>query len=214
MQRYIYTYKRKGRWGIKAKIDAKVLGGIGTGLQAFSQVLAIQEVREIEKLVISNLNKESVEKFRVMIEDIKNRDFEIGVADSNDALAEQSDMICTCTPAHTPVFDGNQLKPGTHVNAIGSFTSFMQEIDATTVQRSSKIVTEHLEGLWKAAGDRLIPLEKNEISKEVVTGTVGEALVGKIPTRETDKEITLNESIGSGVLDIALAIHVYEKLLK
>src|SRR5699024_3774055 len=105
MQRYIYTYKRKGRWGIKAKIDAKVLGGIGTGLQAFSQVLAIQGVREIEKLVISNLNKESVEKFRVMIEDIKNRDFEIGVADSNDALAEQSDMICTCTPAHTPVFD-------------------------------------------------------------------------------------------------------------
>ncbi|MFD1386723.1 hypothetical protein ACFQ4Z_07890 [Oceanobacillus oncorhynchi subsp. oncorhynchi] len=99
------------------------------------------------------------------------------------------------------------------MNAIGSFTSFMQ-IDAATVQRSSKIVTEHLEGLWEAAGDILIPLEKGEVSKEVVTGTVGEALAGKIPARENDEEITLNESVGSGVLDIALAIHVHEKLGK
>lgn len=197
-----------------ARKDAKVLGIIGTGLQAFSQVLAIQEVREIDKLIVSDVDETRVQNFITMIEKIKNHNYDIIAASSNDDLVSQSDIICTCTPSHTPVFDGNKLKPGTHVNAIGSFTSFMQEIDSITVKRSSKIITEHLEGLWGAAGDILIPLGNGEITKDVVTGTIGEALVGKIPTREHDEEITLHESVGSGVLDIALSILVFEELQK
>lgn len=212
---YLTAIKTGANAGVATKLyareDAHTLGIIGTGLQAYSQVLAIQEVRRIKKLIVSDIDKKRVKEFINMIEKVKNSDYEIVAAESNDELVQNSDIICTCTTSHKPVFDGKKLKPGTHINAIGSFTSFMQEIDSTTVKRASKIVTEHMAGLWDAAGDILIPLKNGEISKSDVTGTIGEALVGNIKKRESNDEITLNESVGSGVLDIALAIMIYEK---
>ncbi len=176
--------------------------------------MAIQEVRQLDKLIISDLDEKRLESFVKQVEASKNRDYEIVKATSNDALVEESDIICTCTTSHKPVFNGEKLRPGTHVNAIGSYTLFMQEIDETTVTRADKIVTEHTEGLWEATGDILIPFDKGLITKDAVTGSLGEAIVGKIPLRGSDDEITLHESVGSGVLDIALSIFIYEKLTK
>lgn len=198
---------------LMARKDANKLGVIGTGLQAFSQVLAIQEVRNIEKLYIYDVDSKRVERFIKMIEEIKNRPYEIISVTSADECVMNSDIICTCTTSLKPVFSGSVLKEGTHINAIGSFTSFMQEIDTETVLKSDKIITEHIEGLWEAAGDILIPFNDGKITKDKVSGTVGEILTGKILGRENDKEITLYESVGSCVLDIALAIAIYNKIV-
>ncbi|MGM0168880.1 hypothetical protein IGI39_004635 [Enterococcus sp. AZ135] len=197
---------------LMAKKSASKLGIIGSGLQAYSQVLAIQEVRELEEVYIFDIAPERVAGFIERIEKIKNRSYKIIVAASGDECVSKSDIVCTCTTSLKPVFKGSSLKPGTHVNAIGSFTSFMQEIDEETVLRADKVITEHIEGLWEAAGDILIPFEKGSISKDKITGTVGEVLTGKVTGRESDEEITLNESVGSGVLDIALSIEVFNKL--
>lgn len=199
---------------LMAKKDAKVLAIIGTGLQAYSQVLAIQEVREIEELHIFDLISERVESFAKTIEEIQNHPYKIVTETSAQDCVKNADIICTCTASKTPVFDGNDLKAGAHVNAIGSFTSFMQEIDTTTVLKADKVVTEHVEGLWEAAGDILIPFNNGNITKDKVTGSLGDVLTDKVATRENDEEITLYESVGSGVLDVALAIMVYEKLLE
>jgi ornithine cyclodeaminase/alanine dehydrogenase-like protein (mu-crystallin family) len=197
---------------LMARKDASVLGIIGTGLQAYSQVLAIQEIREISSLYVYDIDEVRVKSFIEMIGEIKNRPYEIMGASSADACAAAADIVCTCTTSKKPVFSGKALNAGTHVNAIGSFTSFMQEIDTETVLRASKIITEHVEGLWEAAGDILIPLQEGRITKDKVTGSVGEVLTGRIAGRENDQEITLYESVGSGVLDIALAIAVYSRL--
>lgn len=199
---------------LMARKDASKLAVIGTGLQAYSQVLAIQEVRNISKLYVYDLDTERINNFCKMIEPVRNRSYEIIVAPSADSCVADADIVCTCTTSSKPVFQGEMLQEGTHVNAIGSFTSFMQEIDEETVIRSAKIITEHVEGVWEAAGDIIIPFQKGMITKDKVTGTVGEVLTGKISRRESNQEITLYESVGSGVLDIALSIEVYNKLNK
>ncbi|MDN4084480.1 ornithine cyclodeaminase family protein [Paenibacillus polymyxa] len=199
---------------LMARKDATKLGIIGSGLQAFSQVLAIQEVRPIEELYVYDIDAGRVNSFIERIEKIRNNPYKIIAAKTADECVSSSDIICTCTTSLTPVFKGSSVQPGTHINAIGSFTSFMQEIDTDTVLKSDKVITEHVEGLWEAAGDILIPFEQGLITKDRVTGAVGDVLVGKISKRETEQEITLYESVGSGVLDIALSIAVYRKLSK
>lgn len=195
---------------LMAKKSANVLAIIGTGLQAYSQVLAIQEIRKLEKVYVYDVVYERINEFISTLEKEKNYDYQIIAASSANECVEYADIVCTCTTAKTPVFSGEKLNPGTHVNAIGSFTPFMQEIDEDTVLRASKVLTEHVDGLWEAAGDILIPFKKGKITKEYVTGSLGDALTEKISPRDNDNEITLYESVGSGVLDIGLSIYVYQ----
>lgn len=197
---------------LMAKKDACRLGVIGSGLQAFSQVLAIQEVRALTQVSVYDVSPERVADFIRRIGETQNRPYAIVPAESAEACVSASDIICTCTTSHTPVFEGKSLKPGTHVNAIGSYTPFMQEIDEETVVRAAKIITEHVDGLWAAAGDILIPFEKGLITRDKVAGSVGDVLTGGLPGRESDDAITLYESVGSCVLDIAIAVAVFRML--
>lgn len=196
---------------LMARKQAEHLGVIGTGLQAVFQVMAIQEIRELTEVRVFDLSDERMDAFIEKIRAIQNRPYAIIKSASSDDCVANSDILCTCTPSQTPVFSGKAVRPGTHINAIGSFTPFMQEIDEETVLKADKIITEHVSGLWEAAGDILIPLEKGLITREKVSGSVGEVLTGKIPGREDEDEITLYESVGSGVLDLALAIAVYKQ---
>lgn len=197
---------------LMARRDAGRLGIIGSGLQAFSQVLGIQEVRPLTEVHVYDRNPARVEDFVRRIEEIRNRPYAIFAAESAEACVSASDMLCTCTTSHTPVFDGDALEAGTHINAIGSYMPFMQEIDQKTVVRSDKIVTEDVDGLWAAAGDFLIPFGKGLIAREKVIGSVGEVLTGKIAGRDSAEEITLYKSVGFCVLDVAIAGAVFQML--
>lgn len=198
--------------GLLARRDACRLGIIGTGTQAFTQALAIQEVRPLTELRIFDRSTERMNAFAKRIAAARNRPYEIIPCGSGEQCVEGSDIVCTATPSRTPVFDGAALRPGTHVNAIGSFTPTMQEIDAQTVEQASFVVTEHVDGLWAAAGDILIPLAQGLIARDKVRGSVGDVLVKNIPGRQSDGEITLYESVGSCVLDVAMAITVYQSV--
>lgn len=194
-----------------ARKDACRLGIIGTGVQAYAQVLAIQEVRQLEELRIFDMSRERMEDFAGRIRAVQKKGYEIILCESAGACVRGSDIVCTATPSKTPVFDGKDLQPGAHLNAVGSFAPDMQEIDAEAVRRSAVLVTEHVDGLWEAAGDILIPLREGLISRDVVTGSVGDLLAGKIQGRTDDQQITLYESVGSCVLDVAVSIAVYEQ---
>lgn len=211
---YLTAIKTAGSAAIATDILAKKsacrLGIIGSGLQAFSQVLAIQEIRNIKELYIYDISPERVKLFIEKIEKIKNGPYKIIASKTANDCVSSSDIICTCTTSLTPVFSSQYIQQGTHINAIGSFTSFMQEIDEETVIKSNKIFTEHVEGLWEAAGDIIIPFEKGLITKNKINGSIGDILTTKKIGRENEEEITLYESVGSGVLDIALSIAVYQ----
>lgn len=211
---YLTDMKTGGSAGVAtdvmAKKDAHTLGIIGTGAQAFTQLLAIQEVRDLREIRIFDVLPERADAFTEKIKPVINETCAVIKCAGADECAGDSEIVCTCTTSLNPVFHGSVLKPGTHVNAIGSFTPFMQEIDEETVIKAARIITEHTEGLWEAAGDILIPVAKGVVTRDKVAGTVGDCLVGRITARENDEEITLYESIGSCVLDISIASAVYE----
>lgn len=191
---------------------SSTLAIIGSGLQAFDQVLAIREVRAIRHVIIYDLNRERAEKFVHDLQAVDGYDVKTTIGDSADDAVAAADIVCTCTTSRLPVFKGSSLRPGTHINAIGSYAPDMQEIDAETVVRAQRLITEHVDGLWAAAGDILDPFEKGLISKSKVDGSVGDVLAGSVPRRKNEDEITLYESVGSAALDLAIAAEVYRKV--
>ncbi|MCI2061820.1 MAG: hypothetical protein LKJ83_03510 [Eubacteriaceae bacterium] len=194
-----------------ARKDACSLGIIGTGFQAYAQVLAIQEIRELKQLRLFNRHADRLEAFAEKAAKAANRDYEIIKCGSADECAAESDIICTVTPSREPVLADAAVRPGTHINAIGSFTPDSHEIEEKTVARASFITTEHVDAVWQTAGDILIPFNKGMIGKDKVRFSVGDVLSGSVQGRTDDKGITIYESIGSCVLDLAVAIAVYDR---
>lgn len=197
-----------------ARKDASILAIIGSGLQAFDQVLGICEVRDIKQVIVFDLDKSRAEKFLGFLKATDGFDAVTTIGKSADKVVAAADIVCTCTTSRDPVFKGSSLTPGTHINAIGSYAPDMQEIDSETVVRSSRVITEHVDGLWTAAGDILKPFEEGLIDKSKVAGSVGDLLTGKIPGRLEQDEITLYESVGSAVLDLAIAVETYRQILR
>ncbi|KAJ4345646.1 uncharacterized protein N0V89_011780 [Didymosphaeria variabile] len=189
--------------------DSTILAIIGSGLQAFDQVLAIREVRDIKTVIVYNRSAEGAKTFANRLTAVEGFDVDVKLAESADAAVAEADIVCTCTTSSRPVFKGTSLRPGTHINAIGSYAPDMQEIDEDTVVRAARIVTEHVDGLWAAAGDILEPFNRGVIDKSKVEGSVGDVLAGTVAGRETADEITLYESVGSAALDLAIAVEVF-----
>jgi ornithine cyclodeaminase/alanine dehydrogenase-like protein (mu-crystallin family) len=121
---------------------------------------------------------------------------------------ENADILITATTSPEPVFQGEWLKPGCHINAIGSNWAERREIDLATLQRSHLIVTDSLEQAHAEAGDFLIPAEEGVFDWENVY-ELGNVVVGEV-RREIPDDITLYKGLGIALEDVATAAHVYK----
>jgi ornithine cyclodeaminase len=128
----------------------------------------------------------------------------IEVADSPPDAVASADIICTATTSSTPVFHDASLKPGVHINGIGSYTPQMQEIDEATVARA-KIVVGSRSACLAETGDLIIPLGKGLISESDIHAELGEIVLGWKPGREAEEEVTFFKSVGNAVQDAAVA---------
>ncbi|MCK9905985.1 hypothetical protein MXD63_39095, partial [Frankia sp. Cpl3] len=136
---------------------------------------------------------------------------EITVMATADEAVEAADIVVCSTKATEPLFDGNRLQPGTHINAIGAYQPQMREVDGTTLRRSSKVVVDTREGAEHEAGDLLIPIKQGEWSFDRLHAELGEIIVGQKAGRENADEITFYKSVGIAFLDTAVAQAVYER---
>lgn len=185
---------------------------IGSGIQSREQIKTIQNVRVLKEVRLYDVNRERVEQFKDYVENIKNCAYQVTIAATADECVAGANIVSTNTTSLKPVFSGKSIAPGTHINAIGSYKPNMQEIDQETIIKASKIVTDNQAETWEVAGDLLIPLQQGLISKSDIHGNLGDILTGKIPGRTNSTEITLYESVGFSVLDLAFAIVLYEKI--
>jgi ornithine cyclodeaminase/alanine dehydrogenase-like protein (mu-crystallin family) len=197
-----------------AREDAAVLAIIGTGIQARTQLLAIQEVRPLTEVRVYDLDGQRKKDFAAYVEDYKNRDYRVELAETSEKCVLGADIIVTATTSSTPVLQGGWLSAGTHLNCIGSFTPSMQEVDSSTVSMAHKIICDHREEVWQVAGDLLVPLQEGLITRDKLYGELGDVVAGKLAGRENRQEITLYESVGFGALDIAIAVAVYQNACK
>lgn len=190
-----------------ARPNARVAAIFGAGAQGHVQLEAVCAARPIEEAWIYDVESERAERYADEMGQLLGRD--VWVAATPAQAVRRADVICTATTSSSPVFDDADLRPGTHINAIGAYTPQMQEIPPQTVLRA-KVVIDHHEAALAEAGDLLIPMNRGLMSADHVYAELGEIVVGDKPGRESPEEITLFKSVGVAVQDVAAAAAVLE----
>ncbi|MRG84770.1 ornithine cyclodeaminase family protein [Salinibacillus xinjiangensis] len=194
-----------------ARPNASVLGVIGTGGMAFEQVLGMLEVRWIESIKLFNRTLEKAEQFKGRLKDFGVTQ-SIEVVESSEEVVPGADIICCATRSKEPVFDGELVKPGTHINGVGSFLPSMREVDQTTIERAAKIVVDDLSGVKDEAGELIHADQETDWSFSDVYAELSEIGGYDLMLRDSDEEITFFKSVGAAYFDLVVAIGVYQKL--
>ena len=185
-----------------ARPDAKVVGIFGSGWQAQGQLEALAEVRKLERVKVFSRSAEKVAKFCDTMR--QKLSLDVVPAKSPEDAVKGSDIVVTITTSATPVFDGEWLAPGTHVNAAGSNSLLRQEIDEATVRRSNPVVVDSRPSAMKEAGDLLPSLEKGRLHVGMLA-ELGEIVAGLRAGRTSAEQITLFESQGMAMQDLIIA---------
>lgn len=197
-----------------AREDTRTCLVIGCGEQARGQIGAALEVRELETVYLYNPTRSKAESLKAYILDELAFNGKVEVVEDPDEKAGDVDMIITATNSVTPVFDGNLIKPGTHISGIGSFKPSMQEVDGNVLKKANKIMCDTFEGCMEEAGDFLIPMEKGEFSEETIEGELADLVLGAVPGREDNDEITFFKSVGFAMADLVTAVEIYRVMKK
>lgn len=194
--------------------DAETLTMIGTGGMAFEQALGVLAVRDIKEILLINPTKEKAHRFKEKLYDFGvDPKVKIEVLDHVSEAVSRAQVICCATRSHDPVFDGNDVEPGTHVNGVGSYLPHMREVDFTFIKRAAKIVVDDMEGVKEEAGEIIHAANEPNWSYENIHGELLELVTEKIAKRETNDEITFFKSVGAAYYDLAVANGVYKKAL-
>ncbi len=183
-----------------AREDSRVCAILGAGVQARTQLEAICTVRSIETVWVYDPVTEAVD---AMIEEMASFGpipGDIRPANSAAEALASADIVCAATVATTPAFDDADLKPGTHVNAIGSYQPDVVELPAETVIRSL-LVVDSREAALAETGDLIQPIRKGLIGPDHIHAELGELVLGRKSGRENNEQITLFKSVGIAVQD-------------
>jgi alanine dehydrogenase len=189
-----------------AREDSERCAVFGAGVQARKQIDAVNLVRPLRHVSVIDIDQEARDRFA---SDLRS---DLGVdavtTDDAESAVRNADIVITASSSHDPVFSGDWLRPGTHVNNIGSHSPDAREPDTATVKRS-KFVADLIEANLAEAGDLLIPIREGAITEDHVYASLGEIVIGSCPGRENREEITVFKSCGLAIQDISTAHAVY-----
>jgi len=185
-----------------ARSDAKTVALFGAGVQARTQLEAVRCVREITEVRVVSRSGASADRLAGEVVGVR----AVRVDDANEAI-EGADIIIAATSSSTPVFDGARVEPGTHVTGVGSYTLDMREVDTALVQRA-RIIVDQREAVMEEAGDIVGPIRDGVVDETVIIAEIGEVVLGRVPGRTADSEITFFKSVGNAVQDVAVAARV------
>lgn len=189
-----------------ARPDAETVALFGAGALGPGQLAAVCAVRPIKRAYVITRSGEKDAAFCTEL----SQQLGIDVVSSRNVqeVVQESAIICTATNSPTPLFDGNWLRPGTHINAVGAYTAKMRELDTTTIRRSRVFVDRH-EAARAEAGDICIPITDGELVYDHIAGELGQVVTGMATGRRDDDEITLFKSVGLAMQDAVTAKQIY-----
>jgi ornithine cyclodeaminase/alanine dehydrogenase-like protein (mu-crystallin family) len=190
-----------------ARPNSRRLGLFGAGGQARTQLLAICAVRPIERVHVYSRSAESRAAFVAEMQ--PQVQAELAPVDDPRAAVTGMDIVATMTSASQPVFQGAWLEPGTHINAAGANHIKRRELDGDAVARSGRVAADSVEQAKLEAGDLAAAVAEGRLRWEDVL-EFADIAGGRVPGRGSDEEITLFESQGISVWDVAAAARVYE----
>lgn len=179
-----------------ARQDARVLAILGTGIQGKSHLEAMRAVHDFDRIVVWSRTRGRI----------------AGVEEA--ATAEEAvrdaDVVVTATYAAEPIVERAWLRPGTHINAVGSSIPTTRELDTATM-RDAALFVDRRESTVNEAGDFLIPQQEGVIGPEHIRAELGELLIGSGAGRRDEDELTVFKSLGLAVEDLAAAEYVLQR---
>ncbi len=191
-----------------ARKGSAVVGIVGAGTQARTQAMAMVEVlRELREIRVYDRKPEVARRFAEEMARILG--VEIRPVPNIEECVKGADVVCTTTPSRSPVVMRDWISPGTHINAIGADAPGKQELDPA-ILKSATIFVDDLEQA-SHSGEINVPLRQGIISLSDVRGEIGEVVAGKKPGRTSDAEITVYDSTGLSILDVATGELVLRK---
>lgn len=187
-----------------ARPDASVVALFGSGVQARTQLEAVRSVRPVEEVRIVSRHTPSAQALAAEQSGVDAR-----VVEDPDEAIRGAHVIVTATDSPTPVFNGAEVEPGTHVTGVGSYTPEMQEVDAALVRRA-RVFVDQREAALSEAGDLLRPIAEGTFSADDIVAEIGEVAAGRHPGRTATDDITFFKSVGNAVQDVAIAQRVLD----
>jgi len=193
---------------VLARKNARRLALLGYGEQAQTHARAIRKVRELESIVVWGRSPERAHAFAQRMR------AELGVPVSpaaavREAVAE-ADIICTVTSAPEPILQGAWVRPGTHLNLVGSSHAGPSEVDSDLVVRS-RFIADSREGVLHQGAEFLRAKAAGLVGDEHIVAEIGQVLAGEIEGRRSAEEITVYKSLGHVVQDLASAWALYSQ---
>jgi alanine dehydrogenase len=190
-----------------ANKDAKVAAIVGSGVQAKTQIWATCVAHNFEKYLVYSIDPpEKIDEFCTEMQ--QKHGIPFVRANSIEDAVRQADVLTLATSAKDPIIDGDWLKPGCHINGIGSHAPAMREIDTKTILKS-RIIADLTDACMAEAGDLMIPMNEGVWSKDKIAGDLGAVVTGKVAGRTSKEEITLFKSVGLAIQDISTALAVF-----
>ncbi len=210
---FITNLRTGAAGGIAAKYlarkDSSVVALVGCGAQARTQLMALKYLFKI-KLVYVWGNK--IEYAKQFLRDTRHYGLKMQIKEKISECVKDADIVVTTTPARSPIVKSAWIKEGTHINAIGADARGKEELEPSLLKRARIIVDD-----WNQAshsGEINVPLAKGIIKKKDIYATLGEILVGQKKARANARQITIFDSTGLAIQDLAVANLVYKKAMK
>jgi len=183
------------------------IGIVGTGIQGRLQLQHLAHVTACRRALVWGRGKPQLERYR---RDMEPHGFSVDTTLNTSDVLHNCNLVVTCTPATSPLLQASDLRPGTHITAVGSDTSEKQELDSAILNRADVVVADSIAQC----------LQRGEIHKAIAAGDIvaenlielGDLIAGRAPGRTSEEQVTVADLTGVAVQDIEIAKAVYEAL--
>ncbi|GAB7011860.1 ornithine cyclodeaminase family protein [Halolamina salina] len=182
--------------------DASSMGIVGAGVQAYSQLEAISEIRDIEEVVVSDLDEARVAEFIDTFED------RFTVRSGTPRDAAHCDVLSTVTPVRNPIIGPDDVGEHTHINAMGADAEGKHEIEDDVLLNAKLVIDDYAQTTH--SGEINVPWANGVLDDDDLYGEIGEIVVGKKAGRTAEDGVTVFDSTGLAIQDVAAAHVVYE----
>ena len=194
-----------------ARRDARRLAIIGTCEQAWRHIEAIGQVRPVDDVIVWGRSPEKSEA--IAIRSREELRLQARTVETVEEAVAEADIVCTVTASAEPVLLGRWIRPGTHVNAVGSSRAGPVEIDADLVA-CSRFFADHRESVLRQGAEFLEAKAAGRIGDDHILGEIGQVYDGSVQGREGEDDVTVYKSLGNIVQDLAAGWFLYEAALE
>jgi len=191
-----------------ARKDARRLTLLGYGEQAETHARAIRKVRDLKSIVVWGRSPDRAHAFAQRMQ--AELAVRVAAAGAVREAVAGADIICTVTSAAEPILKGEWVRPGTHLNLVGSSHAEPAEVDNDLVVRS-RFIADSREGVLHQGAEFLRAKRAGLVGDEHIVAEIGQVLAGEIEGRRSADEITVYKSLGHVVQDLASAWALYSQ---